>query len=465
MAGRVLSKANEGKLRSALAALSEVLSLIEQDEEKAQEAMREAANLGNWLESRLHSLFSEITDNLFGEGRMTREERIALSSAIGDALDAFNAVVVEKVPQIYKRSPWADSPEDVMQTAAVAEAAIGAEFVPLVERAVRRDGTIPVKLIQPGWGSSGFYPAEVLERDGPVVFPAGTKMYWNHPTLSEEAERPEGDLRNLAAELVSGARWEPSGAAGPGLYADAKVFGAYQEAVEELAPHIGVSIRAAGRAVAGEADGRTGRIVQQLVNARSVDFVTEPGAGGRIVEMFEAARRGVSTQGRKGAEAQEGSIDNGALQAQEAIQMEELQAQLAEAQQQIEELRTANARLAEALVLRDAHALAGEVLAEANLPDVTRRRLLGQVATNPPVGEDGQLDALALRQRVQEAITAEQQYLAEAAGYGAGRIQGIGGQQAQGNQVDEAAVQARMAEAFQALGLSEASARAAANGR
>lgn len=144
--------------------------------------------------------------------------------------------------------------------------------------------------------------------------------------------------------------------------------------------------------------------------------------------------------------------------------MEELQAQLAEAQQRIEELQTANARLAEALVLRDARSLAGEVLAEANLPEVTRRRLLGTVATNPPIGEDGQLDALALRQRVTEAITAEQQYLAEAAGYGAGRIQGIGGGQA-GGQVDEAAVQARMAEAFRTLGLSESSAQAAANGR
>ncbi len=390
MAGRVLSRANESKLRNALAALSEVLALLDVDPEDM------------------------------------------------DAMDDMDDVDT-------------------------AEAAMGAEFVPLVEGTLRRDGTVPVKLIQPGWGSSGFYPAEVLERDGPVVFPAGTKMYWNHPTLSEEAERPEGDLRNLAAELVSGARWEPAGAAGPGLYADAKVFGPYQAAVEELAPHIGVSIRAAGRAVAGEADGRTGRIVQQLVNARSVDFVTEPGAGGQIISMFGAARRDVSTQRRRGAEAQDGSTDNGALQEQEAIQMEELQAQLAEAQQQIEELRTANARLAEALVLRDAHALAGEVLAEANLPEVTRRRLLGQVATNPPVGEDGQLDALALRQRVQEAVTAEQQYLAEAAGYGAGRIQGIGGQQA--SQVDEAAVQARMAEAFRTLGLSEASAQAAANGR
>lgn len=389
MAGRVLSRANESKLRNALAALSEVLALLD------------------------------------------------IASEEMDAVDGMDAVDT-------------------------AEAAINAEFVPLVEGTLRRDGTVPVKLIQPGWGSSGFYPAEVLERDGPVVFPAGTKMYWNHPTLSEEAERPEGDLRNLAAELVSPARWE-DGIAGPGLYADAKVFQPYQAAVEELAPHIGVSIRAAGRAVAGEAEGRQGRIVQQLVNARSVDFVTEPGAGGQIISMFEAARRGEG-QGARGVDAPSASTDNGALQAQEAIEMEELQAQLAEAQQRIEELQTANARLAEALVLRDARSLAGEVLSEANLPEVTRRRLLGTVATNPPIGEDGQLDALALRQRVTEAISAEQQYLAEAAGYGAGRIQGIGGGQA-GGQVDEAAVQARMAEAFQALGLSEASAKSAASGR
>jgi hypothetical protein len=390
MAGRVLSRANESKLRNALSALSEVLALLDVDVESM------------------------------------------------DDVDGMDDVEAE-------------------------EAAIGAEFVPLVEGTLRRDGTVPVKLIQPGWGSSGFYPAEVLERDGPIVFPAKTKMYWNHPTLSEEAERPEGDLRNLAAELVSGARWEAAGVAGPGLYADAKVFGPYQAAVEELAPHIGVSIRAAGRAVAGEAEGRQGRIVQQLVNARSVDFVTEPGAGGQIISMFEAARRGEG-RGARGEDASVPSNDNGALQAQEAIEMEELQTQLAEAQQRIEELQTANARLAEALVLRDVRSLAGEVLAEANLPEVTRRRLLGTVATNPPIGEDGQLDALALRQRVTEAITAEQQYLAEAAGYGAGRIQGIGGGQA-GGQVDEAAVQARMAEAFRTLGLSEASAQQAASGR
>lgn len=142
---------------------------------------------------------------------------------------------------------------------------------------------------------------------------------------------------------------------------------------------------------------------------------------------------------------------------------DEMQAQLTEAQRQIDALTIANARLAEALVLRDARQMAADVLAEANLPDVTRRRLMGQVASNPPVGADGQLDTVALRTRIAEAITAETQYLAEAAGYGAGRISGIGGSQSA--QVDETAVQARMAEAFAALGLSEAGVKAAVNGR
>lgn len=167
---------------------------------------------------------------------------------------------------------------------------LAGEFVALREKALRRDGTIGLRLIGPGWGSSGYYPAETLRRDGPQVFRSGMKMYWNHPTASEESERPEGDLRDLAAVLVSDARWEEAGQAGPGLYADAKLFEGYTKAVEELAPHIGVSIRGSGRASSGEAEGRQGTIISALTSGRSVDFVTEPGAGGRIVQLFEAAR-------------------------------------------------------------------------------------------------------------------------------------------------------------------------------
>ena len=66
-----------------------------------------------------------------------------------------------------------------------------------------------------GRGTSGYYPAEVLERDGPKVFPAGTKNFWNHQTDAEEAARPEGDLRDLASVLTEDAHFENNGPTGP----------------------------------------------------------------------------------------------------------------------------------------------------------------------------------------------------------------------------------------------------------
>jgi len=441
MAGRKFSKANETKLRAALESITALLDQLEgdgeSDSDEAKEARRvltEAANLGNWLESRIHLSFTEIADMLFGDGRLNREERIALSSAIGEALKAFNAAIANNMPGLYEREPWREAPEPTT----VSEAAIGDEFIPLVEKAVRRDGTIPIKIIAPGWGSSGYYPKEVLERDGPLVFAKSTKMYWNHPTAQEEAMRPEGDLNALAAELVTDARFA-DGPAGPGLYADAKVFEGYQGAVNDMAKHIGVSIRASGRAVQGEAEGRKGPIVQALTAARSVDFVTEPGAGGKILDMFEAARPQMATVHRE-----------------DGVDEKKFTEALASRDQEI-------ARLRESMLLRDAKDFVRQAVATANVPDVTKQRLVESLSINPPV-KDGQIDSDAYATRIAEAIKAEVDYLTKAAGYGSGRIEGMGGQ-AQSVEYKPEEVQAKMTEAFQRLGLNEAAAKSAAIGR
>lgn len=444
MAGRKFSKANETKLRAALESITALLDQLEgngeSDSDEAKEARRvltEAANLGNWLESRIHLSFTEIADMLFGEGRLNREERIALSSAIGEALTTFNAAIANNMPGLYEREPWREAPGP----ATISEAAIETEYVPLVEAAVRRDGTIPVKLIQPGWGSSGFYPKEVLERDGPAVFKKGLKMFWDHPTPTEEAQRPEGSLNALAAELVTDARFA-DGPAGPGLYADAKVFEGYHSAVNDMAKHIGVSIRASGRAVQGEAEGRKGPIVQALTAARSVDFVTEPGAGGKILDMFEAARPQQSTA----TVHKEGQVDE-----------KKFTEALASRDQEI-------ARLRESMLLRDAKDFVRQAIAAANVPDVTKQRLVESLSINPPV-KDGQIDSDAYATRIAEAIKAEVDYLTKAAGYGSGRIEGMGGGQAQPAEYKPEEVQAKMTEAFRRLGLNEAAAKSAAIGR
>ena len=328
------------------------------------------------------------------------------------------------------------------------------ELVPLNEAAIRRDGTALIRIISEGWGSSGYYGRDVLERDGPSIFRAGqTKMYWDHASPSEEIERPEGSLNNLAGELISDARWQDSGPSGPGLYADAKVFGHYKEAVNELAPHIGVSIRAAGRTKQGEAEGRKGPIVEELVTARSVDFVTVPGRGGRIVEIFEAARAQAAPVTHTNQEEQQ--MDN-----------KELETKLAEAQTREAARDLEIARLRETLILRDARDLVSGALAGATVPDVTYSRLHAQLSANPPVKE-GALDREALAVKVAEAVKAEQAYLAEAAGYGSGRITGMGGAAGMGGgevvKVED--TQARLAEAFGRLGLSVEESKTAANGR
>jgi hypothetical protein len=136
------------------------------------------------------------------------------------------------------------------------------------------------------WGSSGYYPQQVLERDGAKAFPAGTLTYIDHPTASDEYERPERSVRDLAGRLVTAARWESSGAGSGGLYADIEVFPHWQPVIEAMRDTIGLSIRAGGTVEEGEVAGRRGRIVTALAESdgsHSVDFVTRAGAGGRIV--------------------------------------------------------------------------------------------------------------------------------------------------------------------------------------
>lgn len=146
-------------------------------------------------------------------------------------------------------------------------------------------GVFLIDLITPGWGSSGYYAAGVLEQAATdKVFASGTQMFINHQTGQERNDRPEGDLRDLAAVLVEDATWT-----GESLQAKARVFSPWRGVLDDMKEDIGVSIRASADIEFGEAEGRNGRIIAKLVEAQSVDFVTRAGRGGRIVEVLEAA--------------------------------------------------------------------------------------------------------------------------------------------------------------------------------
>lgn len=55
--------------------------------------------LGDFLSAKIHEAFTLTADKMAQLGLVSQDERIALSSAIGDALDAFKASCAEKCGQ------------------------------------------------------------------------------------------------------------------------------------------------------------------------------------------------------------------------------------------------------------------------------------------------------------------------------------------------------------------------------
>jgi len=81
--------------------------------------------LAQWLESRLHLTFTEIADDLYGNGHVTREERIALSGLISDALNAFNAgMEAEVLAGVRGRDRWDEAPSAPLGSAQDAPAQV-----------------------------------------------------------------------------------------------------------------------------------------------------------------------------------------------------------------------------------------------------------------------------------------------------------------------------------------------------
>lgn len=317
------------------------------------------------------------------------------------------------------------------------EAAVMTEAIPVQE--AYKSG-YQIKLIAPGKGSSAFYPAEVLKRDGPTVFKAGTHVYMNHPTKAEEAARPEGDVKNLAAVLTKDAYWLESHKEGPGLYSEIKPFADHAQSIDEKAPYVGMSIRAAGIAESGQKkDGLP--ILKQLTSAESVDIVTRAGAGGMIL-----------TEAAKAATPQEVSE----MDAAEVTKLVEAAVSKATAP-----LLAETALLKERAAKGDAVLEATKLLEKVTLPQSAKARVIEQAVANLPM-KDGALDVAKFTETVNAFAKSEGEYIGSFSG---NRVQGMGSAPAvdpkETERLKEAAVrtQAQAEEVFAGFGMSEAAAK------
>jgi len=266
-----------------------------------------------------------------------------------------------------------------------------------------------VKIIEGDrWGSSGYYPATVLKSDGPKVFTEGTQMYLNHPSYSDEWDQPERKVQDIIGVLSSDATYDEATKA---LYAEATVFSHYAAMVQEIAPHVGMSIRAYATADEGEMDGQYGDIITGFIKAESVDLVTRAGAGGAIVGVIESAFKKTGNSGQRPApqlvkSANEGSSNKetnmaDSITPEQAKALTDAMTGLTTALTQEAAARKAAQEAAEAPEPIDPLAVA-QAITESGLPTVMHADVTNAVRAGQPVAE-----AVAATKARYDAIVAE----------------------------------------------------------
>nr|DAK96984.1 MAG TPA: Prohead core protein protease [Caudoviricetes sp.] len=247
---------------------------------------------------------------------------------------------------------------------------------------------VAVTIITPGKGSSGEYPPETIKKlaESPI-WDSPVHMYMNHATGAERNSRPEGDIRELAGVIDGRPVVDDSGA----LVGRAKIFPEYRDFIRERAPYIGVSINASGIMAPGK-----DRVIKEITQVDSVDFVTKPGRGGKITAVLESSREVdgmaniVEADGvpvAKPAPVQDAPKAESPEVAELKKQVEDLKAERDELKAKVEELEAESAK-------KDAEAVVSEAFRNVDAP-MTRKMLVESAAS---------LSKAEFETRVQESL-------------------------------------------------------------
>jgi hypothetical protein len=146
-------------------------------------------------------------------------------------------------------------------------------------------GELTVTVIRPGTSKNNrHYSADLLKKSAGIF--EGAKMFADHQTDREMKDRPEGSVNNWVAQLKNVKAESDGTIKGTAVIVD-PAFKAKIERLNEakLLPQMGVSIRAAGK-YADQPGPNGSKLVESLDSARSVDFVTFAGAGGRAESLL-----------------------------------------------------------------------------------------------------------------------------------------------------------------------------------
>ena len=318
--GRRNATLDAARIKKIVALCQELLSNEVEDEEKTKEAITETISVLAWLKEQKAmktedgvqfpaEAFAYVSDadkpsewklRLWEDPqkKVTRAQLGKAAAALspggfrGQKVEIARedlSAVKRTIRAAYRKLDVAD--EDIPKWVKEAEArTILADYISLSEASLNGKGIATIVVIKPGLNSSKerYYPPEVLTRDFSMF--EGVKMYSDHPTDEEDKQRPERSIKDWVATLKN-VHMDDRGQ----IIGEAVIVEPWMQAKlaalrdKGMLAEMGISINAVGTATKGEIEGVKTNVIERIVRVRSVDFVTEPGAGG-MVQMYEFDR-------------------------------------------------------------------------------------------------------------------------------------------------------------------------------
>ena len=463
------SEPDEEKTKEALIEADAVLTLLKEQElvkteggvkfPRAAYAYTPSDNVSEW---KLR-LWEDLTQ------KVTRKQLGAASAALspggfrGQRVDIPREdlpAVKRKIRAEYRKLDVED--EDMPKWVKESESRhILANYISLEEATIGSKGIARVVIIKPGFGNpidNHYYPKETLSRDFAAF--EGVKMYADHQTQQEEKQRPEGSIRQWVASLKN-VRFEE----GVGIVGDAVIIEPWLQAKlatlrdQKLLSEMGISIRAAGVGTKGKIDGKETNVVERITRVRSVDFVTEAGAGGGVL-LYETEKEFdidvVTIEALKErrpdlvktieTEVKEKTLKEVKKVAEQEERITGLEGQITTLTTERDELKLKITEAEKAQRKAEAKFVIDEAISNSELPDVSKVKLTEKFKESESA--DG----------IEDAIKAETDYV-NALKEG-GKPKNLGG-----TQPDKEKSRKELKEAFMRAGMSEKDAEVAANVR
>jgi len=491
-AGRRNASLDSARIKRIVALCQELLSdEVEPDEKKATEALREATEELAWLklqEAMKTEDGQQYPASAFAyapsvetpsgwklrlwedpEKKITRAQLGRAAAALSPggfrgqrvAIPAADlSAVKRKIRAAYRGLDVAD--EDIPRWVKETETReLVSNYIPLTEAKFDK-GRATVIVIKAGFNASGdrYYPLEMLKRDYKVF--EGQKMYADHPTEDEDRTLPERSIKPPGwVAVLKNVTCDESGTV-TGVADIIEEWLMKKLALlrdKDMLSEMGISINAVGRATEGIIEGRKTLVVEKLTGARSVDFVTEPGAQG-IVTFYESARShdvdlielsGLKERRPDLVKALEAEVRDATIkEARKAMETEarvtELEGQIATLTTERDSLKEAAERAVKAQAKAEAQATIKEAVDKAELPGAAKERLIERFA-----------DA-ETAEGIEGAIKSEVDYIAKLSE--AGKVRGMGATQPDAEKGKQA-----LKESFMRSGMSEKNAETAVAGR